>query len=120
VPKSFIVFHDAVVGSLLSLIFANFCSAQRVEPSNPQLVDPAIERRVDELLGRMTLDEKIGQLVQYSASQARTTGPNTAALNVNPPGPGGVDSYQLAESGKLGSMLNTVVPRGALALGARA
>jgi beta-glucosidase len=56
----------------------------------------------------MTLDEKIGQLVQYSASQAPTTGPTTVALNVNPPGPNGVDSYQLAKSGKLGSMLNTV------------
>jgi beta-glucosidase len=56
----------------------------------------------------MTLDEKIGQLVQYSASQAPATGPTTAALNVNPPGPNGVDSYQLAKSGKLGSMLNTV------------
>jgi beta-glucosidase len=56
----------------------------------------------------MTLEEKIGQLVQYSASQAPTTGPTTAALNVNPPGPNGVDSYELAKSGKLGSMLNTV------------
>lgn len=56
----------------------------------------------------MTLDEKIGQLVQYNASQALDTGPTTVALNVNPPGPNGVDSYQLAKSGKLGSMLNTV------------
>ncbi|HEY6987998.1 MAG TPA: beta-glucosidase BglX [Bryobacteraceae bacterium] len=56
----------------------------------------------------MTLDEKIGQLVQYNASQAQNAGPTTAALNVNPPGPNGVDSYQLAKSGKLGSMLNTV------------
>jgi beta-glucosidase len=66
---------------------------QPVKPSNAQLVDPQIERRVSDLLGRMTLDEKIGQLVQYSASQAPTTGPTTAALNVNPPGPNGVDSY---------------------------
>jgi beta-glucosidase len=71
-------------------------------------VEPAIERLVNDLLARMTLEEKIGQLVQYSASQAPTTGPTTAALNVNPPGPNGVDSYQLAKSGKLGSMLNTV------------
>jgi beta-glucosidase len=56
----------------------------------------------------MTLEEKIGQLVQYSASEAPTPGGTTAALNVNPPGPDGIDSYQLAESGKLGSMLNTV------------
>ncbi|MFL6447526.1 MAG: beta-glucosidase BglX [Bryobacteraceae bacterium] len=81
---------------------------QRVKPSNVQLMDANIERRVNELLRKMTLDEKIGQLVQYSASEAATTGPTTAALNVNPPGPNGVDSYQLAKSGKLGSMLNTV------------
>ena len=56
----------------------------------------------------MTLEEKIGQLVQYNASQAPATSPTTAALNVNPPGPDGIDSYKLAESGKLGSMLNTV------------
>src|SRR5690348_6792568 len=80
----------------------------RVKPSNAQLVSPAIERRVNELLRRMTLEEKIGQLVQYSASQAPDAGPTTAALNVNPPGPNGVDSYQLAKSGMLGSMLNTV------------
>ncbi|HEX4164413.1 MAG TPA: beta-glucosidase BglX [Bryobacteraceae bacterium] len=83
-------------------------SRHPVKQSNTQLVDPQIERRVNELLGRMTLDEKIGQLVQYSASQAPATGPTTAALNVNPPGPNGVDSYQLAKAGKLGSMLNTV------------
>ena len=106
---------------LFSALLAGLCSAplrsteqkrvprrSPVKPSNPQLVDPAIERRVNDLLARMTLEEKIGQLVQYSASQAPATGPTTAALNVNPPGPNGVDSYQLAESGKLGSMLNTV------------
>src|ERR1700751_3881189 len=82
--------------------------ARPVKPSNAQLVDPNIERRVNDLLRRMTLDEKIGQLVQYNASQAAQTGPTTAALDVNPPGPNGVDSYQLAKSGKLGSMLNTV------------
>jgi beta-glucosidase len=59
----------------------------------------------------MTLDEKIGQLVQYSATEAHpvpTTGNTTTALNVNPPAPGGVDSYVLAQKGELGSMLNTV------------
>jgi beta-glucosidase len=59
----------------------------------------------------MTLAEKIGQLVQYSATEersAKTSAVNTAALNVNPPAPGGVDSFKLAEAGELGSMLNTV------------
>ena len=106
---------------LAVLVLAGVCSArlrarapqpsgerEPAKPSNAQLVDPKVERRVNELLRRMTLEEKIGQLVQYSASEAATTGPTTAALNVNPPGPNGVDSYQLAKSGKLGSMLNTV------------
>ena len=82
-----------------------------VPPSNPQLASPQIERKVDALLKQMTLDEKIGQLVQYSATEAHpapTTGNTTTALNVNPPAPGGVDSYVLAQKGELGSMLNTV------------
>src|SRR6201996_1720438 len=85
--------------------------AQHVPPSNKQLINPQIERKVDALLKQMTLDEKIGQLVQYSAIEAHpaTTGKkSTAALNLNPPGPGGVDSYELAQKGELGSMLNTV------------
>ncbi len=82
-----------------------------VAPSNAQLAGPQIERKVDALLKQMTLDEKIGQLVQYSATEAHpaaTPSNTTAALNVNPPAPGGVDSYALAQKGELGSMLNTV------------
>src|SRR6202167_3107427 len=82
-----------------------------VAPSNAQLASPEIEQKVDTLLERMTFDEKIGQLVQYSATEAhpaKLSGPSTAALNVNPPGPGGIDSYALAQKGELGSMLNTV------------
>src|SRR3984885_5843881 len=88
-----------------------FAQVSHVPPSNTQLASPQIERKVDALLKQMTLDEKIGQLVQYSATEAHpapTTGNTTAALNVNPPAPGGVDSYELAQKGELGSMLNTV------------
>jgi beta-glucosidase len=99
---------------LASLCFA-FCPAlaqlSHVPPSNPQLASPQIEHKVDALLKQMTLDEKIGQLVQYSATEAHPTatpGNTTTALNVNPPAPGGVDSYVLAQKGELGSMLNTV------------
>jgi beta-glucosidase len=75
------------------------------------LVNAKIEREIDNLLARMTLEEKIGQLTQYSATEAhpdQSAIATTAALNVNPPGPGGVDSYELAKKGELGSMLNTV------------
>src|SRR5258708_25362555 len=55
--------------------------AQAPEPaSNPvaltrsPLMDPAIERRVEALLKQMTLDEKVGQLAQYSSGAP--TGPS--------------------------------------------
>jgi beta-glucosidase len=90
---------------------ASLAQTSPVLPSNAQLTSPQIEQKVDALLKQMTLDEKIGQLVQYNATEAhpeKTSDPSTAALNVNPPGPGGIDSYALAQKGELGSMLNTV------------
>jgi beta-glucosidase len=39
--------------------------AQTVPPSNPQLVSKQINDRVEALLSQMTLEEKVGQLVQY-------------------------------------------------------
>ena len=55
---------------------------------------PEIERRADELVGRMTLGEKIGQLVQVNA-QAGTV-PDTLRERVR--------------QGRIGSMLNEIVP----------
>ncbi len=81
----------------------------RILPSNPQLVSPEIERRVDALLARMTLKEKLGQLVQYnsagaaSATVAAGQQPNLAA---NPEVAYHVDAMQLAAGGEMGSMLN--------------
>src|SRR4051812_7408830 len=43
-------------------------SSGSVAPSNKQLASPEIELKVDALLKKMTLDEKLGQLVQYSDS----------------------------------------------------
>ena len=54
----------------LSLCFAFspvLAQASHGAPSNPQLASPQIKQKVDALLQQMTLDEKIGQLVQYSA-----------------------------------------------------
>src|SRR6202453_4592947 len=101
-----------LVGFSLGFVFSlAFAQASHDAASNAQLASPEIEQKVDTLLERMTFDEKIGQLVQYSATEAhpaKLSGPSTAALNVNPPGPGGIDSYALAQKGELGSMLNTV------------
>lgn len=63
---------------------------------NAQLASHAVNDRVEALLRKMTLDEKIGQLVQYSAGFA--TGPGASNLKYD----------QLVEKGKAGSFLNVV------------
>lgn len=57
-----------------------------------------VEKRVDDLLAKMTLDEKIGQLNQY-----------TARWEMTGPAPENVDSttlFNMIKEGKIGSMLN--------------
>ena len=63
---------------------------------NPQLASKELNARVDALLKKMTLDEKIGQLVQFSAGYA--SGPNASNLKYD----------ELVRKGQLGSMLNVV------------
>ena len=86
-------------------------SSSAVAPSNKQLASPEIEREVDALLKKMTLDEKLGQLVQYSDSgysgQAQTA-EEVANPGKNPTAPHPVDAMELVSTGKLGSLLNTV------------
>ena len=65
---------------------------------NPQLASPELNKRVESLLKQMTLDEKIGQLVQYSAGFA--TGPNGSKLSYE----------ELTRQGKIGSFLNLTDP----------
>jgi len=96
---------------IVALFFSNAALGQSgrlnsVPPSNPQLASPAIERRVDELLSKMTLAEKLGQLVQYDDSGYPTANPNLLALN--PTTHVRVDAMQLAATGRVGSMLNVV------------
>ncbi len=62
------------------------------------LVDPAIERRIDELLKQMTLDEKVGQLNLYSSTFDVTGPPPAAGANER--------RYQDIRSGLVGGMLN--------------
>jgi len=80
-------------------------------PSNRALADPAIEKKVDALLKQMTLDEKLGQLVQYgdwgeAANAELANAPQ--APGKNPETHVKIDSMQLAGDGRLGSMLNVV------------
>lgn len=63
-------------------------------PVQSSLADPAIEKRVNALLQQMTLQEKVGQLVQYSAGTP--TGPGT----------GRTDYQDMIAKGEVGSLFN--------------
>src|ERR1700723_2575116 len=80
-----------------------------VPPSNRQLASPEIERKVSALLGKMTVEEKLGQLVQYNtvgATSATVAAGQEVDLAANPEANYRLDPMQLAQAGKLGSMLN--------------
>jgi beta-glucosidase len=65
-------------------------------PLTSDLSSPAIEKKVDALLKQMTLEEKVGQLVQYSVGTA--TGPGA-----------GRDSYDdMVGKGEVGSLYNLI------------
>ena len=68
------------------------------EKPNPQLAAKPLNARVESLLKKMTLEEKIGQLVQFSAGFA--TGPNAAATNTK--------FDDMVAKGQVGSFLNVV------------
>jgi beta-glucosidase len=69
-----------------------------VASSNP-LESPVLEKKVTELLQKMTLEEKIGQLVQYSAGQA--TGPTS----------GRTEDKDMIRKGQVGSLFNVTGSR---------
>jgi len=85
---------------LLILLVTGFAGltakAQSKPVSNAQLASKELNTRVDALLRKMTLDEKIGQLVQFSAGYA--TGPGASNLRYD----------DLAAKGQVGSFLNVV------------
>ncbi|HUB28449.1 MAG TPA: beta-glucosidase BglX [Terracidiphilus sp.] len=84
-------------GSLLLASLAAFPALAQSRPvPNPQLVSKEINTRVESLLKKMTLEEKIGQLVSYSAGFA--TGPAASNLTYD----------DLVAKGLVGSMLNVV------------
>ncbi|HKW34108.1 MAG TPA: glycoside hydrolase family 3 N-terminal domain-containing protein [Candidatus Acidoferrum sp.] len=63
------------------------------------LSEPSVEKKVDELLHKMTLEEKVGQLVQYSAGQP--TGPGT----------GRTDYDDMIRKGEVGALFNISTAR---------
>jgi beta-glucosidase len=68
-------------------------SPQRV-PVRTGIYDPSLDAMVEALLHKMTLEEKVGQLVQYSAGQP--TGPIT----------GRTDYEDMIAKGQIGALLN--------------
>jgi beta-glucosidase len=89
-------FRSLLLTSLLAG-FVSLCAAAQDSPiPNAQLVSKEVDTRVEALLKKMTLDEKTGQLVQYSAGYA--TGPNASNLKYD----------ELVTKGQVGSMLNVV------------
>jgi beta-glucosidase len=86
----------ALLALLLCLAPATPAFAQT--PKTGWQNDPAIERRVDALLRQMTLEEKVGQLNQYSYGMA--TGPGTGRSNVE----------DAVRRGEVGSFLNVTDP----------
>jgi beta-glucosidase len=75
---------------------AQVAPATRSSTSPSGVADPSLDARVETLLHSMTLEEKIGQLVQYSAGQA--TGPGT----------GRTDYEDMIARGQIGSLLNVI------------
>jgi beta-glucosidase len=61
---------------------------------NPQLADPALNKKVDALLSKMTPEEKVGQLVQFSVGAP--TGPGTGRQSYN----------DMIAAGQVGALLN--------------
>jgi beta-glucosidase len=85
----------------LSIVLAEPLHPQTPEPTShsvavvpSSLTDPAIEKRVDALLKQMTLEEKVGQLAQYSSGAP--TGPSA----------GNADYPNMIARGEVGSLFN--------------
>src|SRR5580692_7146250 len=85
----------------LSFVLAEPLHPQTPEPTShsvavvpSSLTDPAIEKRVDALLKQMTLEEKVGQLAQYSSGAP--AGPSA----------GNADYPNMIARGEVGSLFN--------------
>src|SRR5256886_4863314 len=107
--RSLLHFRSFLSGTLLALAYSvvpSSVSAQAA-PTSPHSVvqpapewdDPSVEPRVEELLKKMTIEEKVGQLVQYSAAQP--TGPGTGRTDYN----------DMLATGQIGALFNIVTAK---------
>jgi beta-glucosidase len=79
---------------LLAQVAAN--SSIESDAGKTGVADPKLDARIEGLLRSMTVEEKVGQLVQYSAGQP--TGPGT----------GRTDYKDMIGRGQIGSLLNVI------------
>jgi beta-glucosidase len=85
---------------LLSFVVVLVAAAAGSGAAAQGLVDPAVEKKIDALLAQMTLEEKIGQLNQYSSN-----------LDLTGPAPSAGDQkrvYDQVRGGQVGSLLNVI------------
>src|SRR5882672_7659681 len=73
-------------------------------PVRTGIYDPSLDAKVEALLRKMTLEEKVGQLAQYSAGQP--TGPGT----------GRTDYEDMIAKGQIGALLNIAMAKDTNAL----
>src|SRR5262249_24242487 len=74
------------------------CHAMAADVSTG-IYDPSLDARVEDLLSKMTLEEKDGQLAQFSAGQP--TGPGT----------GRTDYEDMLAKGQIGALFNLSKPK---------
>jgi beta-glucosidase len=89
-----VLFALACLGQSTALFAQAPEPAARTAPTPSSLVDPATEKRIDALLKQMTLQEKVGQLAQYSSGAP--TGPSA----------GNADYPNMIARGEVGSLFN--------------
>src|ERR1700676_1758324 len=92
------MFSAFLLGGICAIV-SEGTLAQTASPSPAGgIADRNLNGRVESILRRMTLEEKVGQLVQYSAGQP--TGPGT----------GRTDYDDMIARGQIGSLFNVVDP----------
>jgi beta-glucosidase len=93
-----IIFSTFLLGGICAVV-SESALAQTVSPRHGgEIADKNLDARVESILQRMTVEEKVGQLVQYSAGQP--TGPGT----------GRTDYDDMIARGQIGSLFNVIDP----------
>jgi beta-glucosidase len=89
----------ALAASVTGAAHAGGAPAASPVPVHSGIYDPRIDAKVEALLRKMTLEEKVGQLAQYSAGQP--TGPGTGRTDYN----------DMLARGQIGALFNISTAR---------